>query len=404
MKKLFLFFSLLAGFILSGCSASYNSVQYQKDLGIKLSDSLATKETVNLYANLKKLSERNIIFGHQHSTAYGVGWRSKQNFSDVKDVSDYFPGLYGWDFEILTPPNEVGEDWMRKLIIEAYERGGVNTFCWHYNNPVTGRSFYDTTIAVKHILPGGKYHNNYINALNIIAVYAQHLKGEDGELIPIIFRPFHEFDGSWFWWGKNFCTKEEFIALWQFTVTYLRDVKGVRNFIYAFSPDRMFYNEEQFLDRYPGDEYADILGMDNYSDFTGGDGIEWVTKKLKIVSRLAKKKNKIAAFTETGLEGIPDATWWTNRLLKSFSDDSIKIAYMMVWRNANETHHYAPHRNNVSAGNFVHFSRQPHILFEDHLPDLYSTSISDETLNNIYSGRNLDLLRFLLNYRLSYSF
>jgi mannan endo-1,4-beta-mannosidase len=73
------------------------------------------------------------------------------------------------------------------------------------------------------------------------------------------------------WWGAPHSTREEFIALWKFIVSYLRDSLRVRNFLYAFSPDNLFNNEAEYLPRYPGDEWVDIVGMDNYGEF-GRDG------------------------------------------------------------------------------------------------------------------------------------
>ena len=73
-----------------------------------------------------------------------------------------------------------------------------------------------------------------------------------------------------------------------------------------FRPITGFITEEQYLERYPGDEYVDMVGVDNYGDM-GRDryDIEAATKKLKIVSDYAVKAGKLAAFTETGLESIP---------------------------------------------------------------------------------------------------
>ena len=378
LKKIISGIIITVMFSLAACSPGFNSMEFQRELGVRLADTSATKETVLLFYNLKKLSQKKIIFGHQHSTAYGVGWLNEPDRSDVKDVVNTFPGVYGWDFEPVTPPYAIQNDWMKNFVIEAYKRGGINTFCWHYNNPVTGGSFYDTTIAVKHILPGGSHHQEYLKALDSIAEYSKYLVDED-KLIPIIFRPFHEFDGFWFWWGQNFCTKEEFISLWQFTVDYLKNKKGVTNFLYAFSPDRNFYTEEDFFERYPGDDFVDIIGMDDYFDFTpDGDGLEWIGKKLELLSSIAQKKNKVAAFTETGLESIPDSTWWTNKLLKTIDKDSIKIAYVMVWRNADKKHHYAPYRGHPSEKDFIDFKNSPRILFEDKLPNLYKHPLDEE--------------------------
>jgi mannan endo-1,4-beta-mannosidase len=344
---------------------------------IRLVDSLATIETYNLFTNLKSLSEYKIIFGHQDATAYGVNWKGDPNRSDVKDVTGSHPGVYGWDFAGVTTSNGQFRDYeIHKLVTEAYDRGGVNTFSWHYANPVTGESFYDTTKAVKHILPGGMKHNKYKSDLKRIAEFAESLTGSDGSKVPVIFRPFHEFDGSWFWWGDDYCSREEFVSLWRFTVDYLKDSLDVHNFLYAFSPDRLFYSREDYLLKYPGDNYVDILGMDNYYDFTPmGDGLEWLTDKLRIISELTEEKNKVAAFTETGSEGIKDSTWWTNKLLKVIEDPGVNIAYVLVWRNAHNNHFYAPFPGHKSADDFILFKYNPLILFEDDLPNLYKSPI-----------------------------
>ena len=98
------------------------------------------------------------------------------------------------------------------------------------------------------------------------------------------------FDGNWFWWGKNHCTVEEFKELYRFTVTYLRDSLQVHNFLYAFSPDCGFTTEKGYLERYPGDEYVDVVGMDNYWDFRpdGGD-TSLVVLKSRILTKYAKE-------------------------------------------------------------------------------------------------------------------
>ena len=181
--------------------------------------------------------------------------------------------------------------------------------------------------------------------------------------------------------------------MWRTTVDYLRNKRKVRNILYAFSPDRNFYSEKDFLDRYPGDDYVDIIGTDIYYDFTpDGDGLEWITKKLKIISDIARKKNKIAAFTETGLEGIVNHKWWTDRLLKAIDHDSVNIAFLMVWRNANTTHHYAPYKGHPSAENFVEFSFTPRILFLKNLSGLYTIPFTDADIKKIRRKKLYDLI------------
>lgn len=122
-------------------------------------------------------------------------------------------------------------------------------------------------MSFKSILPGGQNHERYKKDLRKVAEFSSSLRDDDGKLIPFIFRPFHEFDGEWFWWGAAYNEPEEFKDLWRFTVHYLRDILNVHNMLYAFSPDIKFDSREDYLLRYPGDDYVDILGFDDYEDF-----------------------------------------------------------------------------------------------------------------------------------------
>lgn len=346
-------------------------------------DAKATYETKALYKNLKSISKKHLLFGHQHALEYGHGWSGDANRSDVKSVCGSHPAVVGIDFSGFSgrPTAEIEKTKavLQKNVIATYERGGVTTVSWHFSNPASKGGFYwvDTLSvpAISMIKPGGSQHQAYIEILKTIADFAHSVKAKDGKLAPMIFRPYHEFDGEWFWWGKLHCSREDFIAVWQFTVTYLRDTLGVHNFIYAFSPDNKFTSESDFLERYPGDDYVDLLGMDNYGDF-GRDGnynLEMGVRKLKIISDYAIKKKKLAAFTETGLESIPNPNWWTQTLLKTLQSQKLQLAYVLVWRNDSQspTHFYAPFPGQISAPDFIKFYNDPYTLFENDLKAIY---------------------------------
>jgi len=154
-------------------------------------------------------------------------------------------------------------------MIEVFDRGGINTATWHLNNPVTKGTAWDVFPAVQQILPDSSSEDLYKSELKHIAAFLHQLRTSDGKLVPVIFRPFHENNGNWFWWGKGHCTPEEYIRLWRFTVGYLRDTLQVHNLLYVYSTD-MFETQQQYLERYPGDEWVDILGTENYWDFKPG--------------------------------------------------------------------------------------------------------------------------------------
>ncbi|MDR0412383.1 MAG: glycoside hydrolase family 26 protein [Dysgonamonadaceae bacterium] len=351
-------------------------------------DKNATIETVALYDNLDKLSNSHILFGHQAATEYGRGWYGDKDRSDVKDATGSHPAVVGHDFQNFTyavqEETSIKEEQLRLagLISEQYNRGGVITIAWHFPNPVAGDSFYwddESVPAVSEIIPGGAYHERYKEILGRVGDFAHLVKGAKGEAVPMIFRPYHEFDGSWFWWGAEHASPADFIQLWQFTVSYLRDSLHVHNFIYAFSPDCKYNTEEEYLEKYPGDEWVDLVGVDNYHDFgRDADGsLDAGGKKLQIVSDYAEKHKKLAAFTETGLESIPDTTWWTNTLLKTLKESNIKMTYVLVWRNdsQSETHYYASPAGHPSHADFVEFYNDPYTLFSNDLSDIYILKI-----------------------------
>ncbi|MES2649345.1 MAG: glycosyl hydrolase [Bacteroidota bacterium] len=339
-------------------------------------DKKATKETVALYHNLKRLIAKGVMFGHQDALAYGVNWKYEKGRSDIKDVTGDYPAVYGFELgrlEIDEPVNldSVPFDKMKDFIREAYGRGGVITLSWHLNNPLTGKTSWDPAPGtLASILPNGSKHELYKSWLDKVAIFMLSLKGKNGEFIPVIFRPFHELNGSWFWWGKNHCTPEELQQAWHFTVGYLRDTKNVHNLLYAFNTDR-FSSKTEYLERYPGDEWTDIIGFDIYQREKGREANEQfvsdVSQMLTNLESIATASNKIPALTEFGFGTLPDSAWWTNTFLKGIQ--SHKISYMLAWRNAghkggNNYEYYVPFKGHKSAADFRLFYNDKKTLFQ----------------------------------------
>jgi hypothetical protein len=202
-----------------------------------------------------------------------------------------------------------------------------------------------------------------------VADFLLSLKTKEGVLIPVVFRPWHEHTGSWFWWGKDLCSSEQYKTLWRMTNDRLR-LKGVNNVLLAYSPGMESDTVEEYLERYPGDDIIDVLGTDVYQ-FERSQYIKQLNKMLTILTEAGKKHDKPIALTETGLEGIPDSLWWTGTLLPVI--EKYPLSYVLVWRNAREksTHYYAPYPGQVSADDFVKFSRSPKILFVGDNFELY---------------------------------
>ncbi|KAF2517297.1 glycoside hydrolase family 26 protein [Flavobacterium foetidum] len=353
-------------------------------------DANATKETTALFYNLKRLSKYKTAIGQQD--AFTGFYQDAGGESDIKKNTGFDPAVLGSDFMFITDKSNNGQsnNWFYQQELQiisdvknAYAKGIINTFSWHLREPYSENSFYTADMtseqkatAFKSILPGGANNEWYKKKLDKVASVVSNLKSANGELIPIIFRPFHEFDGSWFWWGADFCTADEYKKAYQFTVDYLKNTKGVHNILYAFSPDNSYTTSEGYLSRYPGDKYVDIIGMDNYGDFNnqGQTGSDKANAKLKILSDYAKAKVKIAALTETGYRvtnTTPAITnWFSNLLYNALTKNDIQISYVMFWNN-NADGYYVPNGTVSNTADFKTYSLKTKSALVNSLPKMY---------------------------------
>ena len=177
-------------------------------------------------------------------------------------------------------------------------------------------------------------HEKFQTWMERVGTFLKSLKTEEGVAVPIIFRPWHENNGSWFWWGQNLCSDEEFHGLWNMLQDYLNG-EGLSNLLWSYSPNLDGnWDTERFLKRYPGDDRVSLIGEDAYQWGTEEDFVKQLTTDLDFLSAFAKEHGKMIALTECGYKNIPDSTWWT-RVLKPIMD-KYPISYFLLWRNYKE--------------------------------------------------------------------
>jgi mannan endo-1,4-beta-mannosidase len=345
MNRLSIFIAVLM--ILSACTS-----QRLKDDG-----EIAASELKQL---LVDVSGKHILFGHQDDLAYGIGWKSVEGESDVKRVAGKYPSVFGWEIGNIGDAvniDGVAFDSIKIFIARAHHLGGINTISWHASNPITNLDSWNLTrIDVGSLLPGETNHKLFKNQLDLVAAFLADLKDENENPIPVIFRPWHEMYGSWFWWGRATCSDADYKKLFRFTVEYLRNDKKLKNLLIAFAPDNGFSSKEEYLQRYPGDDVVDVLGLDDYGDFEQ-KRLDNVVVRLEIISDIAKEKGKIAAFTEAGNDRLEIENWYTTNLLQVLkaTEKTRNIAYVMVWRNSDTTHFFVPYETHPQANDFKDF-------------------------------------------------
>ena len=147
------------------------------------------------------------------------------------------------------------------LLIDYWKRGGLVTLCLHAPNPQTGNSSWlnkhkDTINLTDVVTPGRPGYDAWMHQLDCVARGLQELEDEG---VVVLFRPFHEMNGFWFWWG-SMNTPAEFVKLWRHTFDYLTHTKKLDNLLWVYSASA----RSDCLDFYPGNEYVDMVGVDSY--------------------------------------------------------------------------------------------------------------------------------------------
>ena len=346
--------------------------------------SLVTSKREQLLQRLDGLQSRGYMFGHQDDPFYGLTWsgiddpaKPEYGRSDTKETCGDYPAVMGFDLGGIEMGDKKNLDSVpftriREELLAHVERGGIVTLSWHPRNPLTtidgggnaGQKFPegtawdngDTTV-VQSILPGGNMHHKFQLWMNKVRDFLATLKDKDGQPVPIIFRPWHENNGGWFWWGSKQCTPKEFNALWCMLQDYLRG-KGFDNLVWSWSPN-LGINEDTFENYYPGDDRVDLIGLDAYQWGTEQDFVNQLNADLQLMSRFAEQHQKPFALTECGLKNLTDPTWWT-RVLKP-QIDKYPLSYFLVWRNAKHEY-FGPAPGEENAIYFNEMVRSKNVL------------------------------------------
>jgi len=367
MKALFMNTVVCAvalGMAASGCGGSGKKT-------VADTDTATTAPAAELLARLTKAaSDSCVVFGHHDDTAYGHDWKYEEGRSDVLETAGKYPGLMNWDIGLVEYGDSVQLDgvpfdFIRAQVRAQDARGGINSLSWHARNPLNGGDSWDVSSSpVGEAVTAGTALNDTMRVwIGRAADFVLSLTDSEGRRIPVLFRPWHEHTGSWFWWGKDFCTPEQYKALWKLTRDVF-DERGVDNAVWVYSPDKLV-NSEEYEERYPGDEYVDILGADVYH-FGGAEGIDdycgRVRRQLDGAKALSARNGKLIALSETGSEGLPMTEWYTQVLMPLLCE--YPVAYVCVWRNASDKpgHFYAPYKGHPAADDFKKFATNPRIL------------------------------------------
>ena len=244
---------------------------------------------------------------------------------------------------------------------------GVCCFSWHMENPYVPSTFAKTTdqacryryasigypqkhrYVIREILNGtgeecglGSYSGKgndqlyanpkawFIAAVKEVANLLSELKDDKGNYIPVIIRLPHEMEDDWHWWGPSSATADEYKAFCRLIVRSLHELTSNNAVLFAYSPDRYAVDAGHYLKWYPGDNYIDILGYDDYGIYN--ETIEDAIERARTVSRTADVKYKPAMLFESSIQNNGN-NWFFNSMMRVIKDEEVNLSAFLLWTN-----------------------------------------------------------------------
>lgn len=225
----------------------------------------ASCEAQSLMSYLVDIYGDHILSGQQELCGSHNYSGSEAEFTYIKEKTGKEPAVRGFDFMNYRSNGLGWDDECAERVIDWYhEKGGIPTVCWHWFSPgdigkKADSSFYtdSTTFSISKALTEGTAENTAL--LNDIEFMVEKFKQLEDANVPVLFRPLHEAEGGWFWWGAEgpkYCVELYRLLYDKFTNEY-----GLDNIIWVWTS----YTFDTSNQWYPGDDVVDIVGYDKYN-------------------------------------------------------------------------------------------------------------------------------------------
>ena len=339
----------------------------------------ATEKTKILYANLKKIQNSpGFLFGQEffNSFRYSSGAaHGDEEYSDSHAVTGAHPAVLGSDFHYYLEKNDTERGYHTDAVKWAFQQGYVITFDWHISGRNTTTYEYNPTSAnlVNNIVnnAGDDRAWFYGELDKVIDIINNDLVvGEDN--IPIVFRPFHEMNGGWFWWGSSATSAANYKTFYQMVVDYVKE--RTNSVLFCWSP-----NTPVNMSYYPGDGYVDVLGVDAYEI-----NAQNLRMDLSLIVDYAEASGKVSVVSETGNRtnaganpGDNASQYWSDTVLPAILEDPAgkarKIAWVLTWINASWSYPYVPHPTSsaIAKESFIEFKESGYVYFGGEIETVY---------------------------------
>ncbi len=317
-----------------GSSGSQTAYAWAKDAAATISSSVSASTTINLSsgvttadtnANARTVATLSYLKNLSNQYVGGqmtqIGWDNM--IPTIKSNFGNYPGVIGFDAHYDYSSSELSQlaSWSNG---QGSNSNSLITLVEHLNNPVTQSSIHspgsgsgsgtawDTTSVDFSTLTT---NSNFLADLSDVANTIATLQTAG---VTVLYRPFHEMNGNWFWWGNK--PAAQFISVWQFIFNYLTVTKGLHNILFVYSINGNTGNDTTY---YPGTNYVDIVGYDIYngvnpvisSDYSALTALGKpfaITEYGPCTASGCSSNTNWSAFISDVKSSMPKTTYWMN--------------------------------------------------------------------------------------------
>jgi mannan endo-1,4-beta-mannosidase len=195
---------------------------------------------------------------------------------EATEVSGKTPAVFGQDFGFAAPGDKDAAAARSDIVAEIkrqHAQGSIITLCWHAvrptdDEPVTFKDSVQGKLTDQQwnelLTPGTELNKRWRAQVDVIAGYLKELQAAK---VPVLWRPYHEMNGDWFWWGGR-RGEHGSAALYRQLFDRLVNYHKLNNLIWVWNVDRPSNPQRQFADYFPGTNCFDVASLDVYrSDF-----------------------------------------------------------------------------------------------------------------------------------------
>ena len=273
------------------------------------------KAILKYIESLQRRADKRMLSGQFADFGRGADLRLMK---EIHQQTGEWPALLGVDYADFARGGLTCEA-PNRAAIEYWNQGGLVTVSAHLYNPANprGGGLREQGVDLTQLLaPNTETHARWLRELDELAAGLLELKQAG---VVVLWRPFHEMNGGWFWWGGK--PPDTFVALWRHMFNYFTTTKGLDNLLWVYGPN----HGAKVASYYPGDNFVDLTGLDAYTDFVDRKHITGYDEVIAL--------GKPFGFTEFGPHGPtrPPGDYDYTRFIAGIERDFPRTVFFMSW-------------------------------------------------------------------------